>query len=63
MSRLQETEKKMHTMYANFMSYMEKHRLYELFYVNNLYFINIILNFILFHIKKRNIYRKWQLNY
>lgn len=49
MSRLQETDKKMHTMYANFMSYMEKHRLYELFYVNNLYFINIIFNLLSFY--------------
>ena len=36
MTELQEIEKKGRIINAKFVAYMEKHRLYELFYVNNI---------------------------
>lgn len=41
MAGLQETEKMVHSMNAQFVTYLEKHRIYELFYVNNLCSTNI----------------------
>lgn len=36
MSGLQEAEKRVHAINAEFVAYLEKHRIYELFHVNNL---------------------------
>lgn len=37
MSALQEAESKMRATNAQFVAYLEKHRIYEIFHVNNLY--------------------------
>lgn len=49
-------EKKARTINARFMAYMEKHRLYELFYVNNLHITNITDNTVLSKSDKNETY-------